>query len=69
MALPKGEGEKDMKENINLIGKTIECRGARVVIKEVYSAECWDGKWDIEFRDTNGKYRRWKQEFDGGYLE
>lgn len=56
-------------EKEKLIGKTVVCQGVRATIAEVYDACYWNGKWDIEFRDTNGVYRSWKQEFDGGYIE
>lgn len=52
-----------------LIGKTITCQGVRATIAIVYYAECYDDLWDIEFRDTNGVLRNWKQEFDGGHIE
>lgn len=52
-----------------LIGKTIVCQGIRAEIAIVYSAECYDGLWSIEFRDTRGILRNWKQEFDGGHIE
>lgn len=52
-----------------LIGKSINCNGVKATIKEVYYAfhDAQDG-WLIEFRDTNGKLRYWKQAQDGGTL-
>jgi len=52
-----------------LIGKVVTCQGAKATIKEVFHAECYEGLWDIEFRDANGTLRHWKQEFDGGELQ
>ena len=53
----------------DLIGNAIECQGVKATIKEVYYAAKWDGLWDIEFRDTNGVLRHWKQECDGGQMK
>jgi len=53
----------------DLKGATIECMGIEVTIDKVYYAykEC-EG-WDIEFIDSNGNYRHWKQWYDGGKLK
>lgn len=48
-------------------GDTIICQGIKATIKEIKSQEYWDGYGFItEFTDTNGNYRSWKQEVDGG---
>lgn len=62
-------------ENGNLYleaGDTIVCQRIKATIKEITFQEYWgDDKsreWGfyIEFRDTNGTYRNWKQYIDGG---
>ena len=41
----------------------------------VHAEIAWQEPWDwreayyLEFRDANGIYRCWKQNFDGGYAE
>jgi len=47
-------------------GTKIRCKGMTVTVNEVLYADKWDGKWDVEFIDSNGNYRHWKQELDGG---
>lgn len=48
-------------------GDTIICQGIRATIKEIEFQEYWMGHGFItEFTDTNGVYRNWKQEVDGG---
>lgn len=49
-------------------GDKIRCQGFTVTIKEIHYQYYDDGFWDIEFTDTNGNYRHWKQYFDGGEL-
>lgn len=42
-----------------------------VVDKVIYAHEekvGTDAGWDIEFIDTNGQYRHWKQWYDGGEI-
>ena len=68
-----------MPKHTNLIGKKVTCNGLTVEIAEVESASNY-GKnggfpysalvddWFIEFKDTKGIVRYWKQEIDGGYL-
>lgn len=46
-------------------GDTIVCKGIRATIKEIKFQEYWDS-YITEFIDTNGNYRSWKQEVDGG---
>lgn len=53
--------------------------GIRATIAELYySFRCveWHHEkkefvklYDVEFKDTNGKYRHWKSYFDGGHIE
>lgn len=48
-------------------GDTIICKGIKTIIKEIMFQEYWEGYGFItEFVDTNGVYRSWKQEVDGG---
>lgn len=57
-------------------GDKISAMGITCTIGEIFHNERYvelkDGKYqvfyDIEFRDTNGKYRHWKSYFDGGQL-
>ena len=48
-------------------GDTIICKGIKTTIKEIKYQEWWnDYRFIVEFIDTNGNYRSWKQEVDGG---
>ena len=51
------------------VGDTIICQGIKATIKEVAFQEPWEWReaWYLEFRDTKGVYRSWKQLDDGGY--
>lgn len=37
-------------------------------VKKVLYSEKWHDDYDIEFIDTDGKYRHWKQWDDGGTI-
>jgi len=51
-------------------GDIITCKGIRAIIKEITFQEYWEGEgYYIEFMDTNGNYRNWKQWTDGGNVE
>lgn len=58
------------------IGDVIECRGTKAKIAKIISQDAFipkkdvllDPHIDIEFEDTNGKYRRWRSELDGGKI-
>lgn len=57
-------------------GDIITCKGIKSVIENIhyqdfYKSDRNDGScdWDIEFTDTDGNYRHWKQYFDGGMIE
>ena len=52
-----------------LIGDEVCCSGLRCTIKEIAFQEPWEWRnsYYIEFTDTNGVYRSWKQYLDGGY--
>ena len=45
----------------DLKGATIECMGIEVTIEKVYYAYKEREGWDIEFIDSEGHYRHWKQ--------
>jgi len=48
-------------------GDIITCQRIRAIIKEITFQEYWeDDGYYVEFRDTNGVYRNWKQWVDGG---
>lgn len=48
-------------------GDKIKCKGITCTIKEITFQEYWeDDGFYIEFHDTNGVYRSWKQWVDGG---
>lgn len=48
-------------------GDTIVCKGIRATIKEIkYQDYFHNDGFTIEFIDTNGNYRSWKQHIDGG---
>lgn len=50
-------------------GDKVKCYGITATIDRVISQfKDGDGLWDIEFYDTAGNYRHWKQRFDGGTL-
>lgn len=50
-------------------GDSVVVNGKTVTIFNIYEAsyEPWMG-WEVEFTDTNGKYRHWRQRLDGGEL-
>lgn len=55
-------------------GDKIICQGVKVVIKEIHYADyCRNGDFYneviIEFTDTEGNYRSWKSDVDGGSVE
>ena len=51
-------------------GDKIVCMGMWVVVGEIiYQNEyAHEGERDLEFIDSKGQYRHWKQHFDGGYV-
>lgn len=50
-------------------GDKIVCQGIETIIAEIKYQEYWeDSGFIAEFIDTNGIYRNWKQQFDGGYV-
>ena len=52
-------------------GDIIHCQGIVCKIKEITFQEPWEWRdaYYLEFEDTNGVYRSWKQNHDGGYAE
>lgn len=56
-----------MEKMIAKIGDVVNCMGLSVTIAHIFYQE-FDRHWDIEFLDTNGCYRHWKQLWDGGEL-
>ena len=50
-------------------GDIVSCKGIKATIAEIHEQywHCLDG-CGIEFTDTNGRYRMWKQHADGGRL-
>lgn len=56
-----------MKRDL-IVGDTIKCQGITATIAEIGFQEPWEWReaWYLEFTDTRGIYRSWKQNFDGG---
>lgn len=52
-------------------GDVVHCQGITCTIEEIAWQEPWEMRkaYYLEFRDTNGVYRSWKQNFDGGYAD
>ena len=52
-------------------GDVLHCHNIICEIKEIIYQEPWNWReaYYVEFWDTNGNYRSWKQNFDGGYAE
>lgn len=52
-------------------GDKVHVNGITCEIAEITFQEPWEWReaYYLEFRDTNGVYRSWKQNFDGGYAE
>lgn len=52
-------------------GDKIHCHGIVCTIKEITWQEPWEWRkaYYLEFLDTDGVYRSWEQDFDGGYTE
>lgn len=51
-------------------GDQISACGKLVTIAKILYQEYWETRdlWDIEFIDTKGNYRHWKQSYDGGHF-
>lgn len=52
-------------------GDVVHCQGIVCTIKEIAWQEPWEWReaYYLEFRDTNGVYRSWKQNYDGGFAD
>lgn len=56
-------------------GDMVVCQGIKATIKEI-KYQFYDERndfgtgelFDVEFIDTNGSYRSWKSQWDGGYV-
>lgn len=50
------------------IGDTIKCQGITATIASITFQEPWEWRnaYYLEFTDTKGNYRSWKQNYDGG---
>lgn len=55
------------KRNRARKGYCIACMGVTVTIEKILFQDFYKD-WDIEFIDTEGNYRHWKQSIDGGKL-
>ena len=62
------DGNMENKRQLQ-VGDTIRCQGIVATIATIAFQEPWEwrGSWYLEFRDTKGVYRSWKQNSDGGY--
>ena len=51
------------------VGDIVTCKGITCTIATITFQEPWEWRnsYYTEFRDTNGVYRSWKQNFDGGH--
>lgn len=49
-------------------GDKVQCKGTTIIINEILDQDFYRNNWSIEFKDLNGAYYFWKQQFDGGKL-
>ena len=52
-------------DKINAMGIAVTI-GDTIYYSDSYSDHNGKRQYDIEFKDSNGQYRHWKSEFDGG---
>lgn len=51
------------------VGDCVYCKGVYAQIKKIeYQDHFGEEGFDMEFTDTSGRYRSWKQRYDGGTL-
>ena len=50
------------------VGDIVVCKGIKCEIAKITFSEPWSWRnsYYAEFTDTNGVYRSWKQQYDGG---
>lgn len=55
------------REKVAKIGDWVRCNSMIFEIAQIYSQDFWEDEgWDIEFKDSVGTHRRWKQWLDEG---
>lgn len=57
---------RDLKPGDVIHAQGISCEIAEITYQEPWK---WRNAYYVEFYDTNGVYRSWKQNLDGGYVE
>ena len=57
-----------MKKRQLEVGDVVKCQGIKAEIAHIEWQEPWEWResWYLEFTDTRGVYRSWKQMYDGG---
>lgn len=51
------------------VGDLVKVKGILAEISDIHYQEWYEGEgWSIEFTDTNGNYRNWKQCLEGGEI-
>lgn len=71
MAMEIKKSTREARPGDVVIAKGIRCTIAKIYYQDFGPSDRCDGTcdWDIEFVDTNGNYRSWKQYYDGGKIE
>ena len=71
MSYAKAKPQKSKQEDTTMkakVGDKVSAMGITAEIGKIIYQFYFNGAWDIEFVDSYGNYRHWKQEFDGGKL-